>query len=83
MTIELIITILSFLSMGVGVYIKMQLDIQKNSDEIKHNRDMMELKYENLNQRSIEREDRFITSMDKLETAIEDLRKSINNIQQK
>jgi len=83
MTIELIITILSFLSMGVGLYIKMQLDIQKNSDEIKHNRDMMELKYDNLNQRSIEREDRFITSMDKLEIAIEDLRKSINNIQQK
>ena len=83
MTIELIITILSFLSMGVGIYIKMQLDIQKNADEIKHNRDMMELKYENLNQRSMEREDRFIASMDKLENAIEDLRKSINNIQQK
>ena len=42
--------------------------------------DLLELKIDNLSQRSAEREDRFITSIDKLETAIEDLRKSINNI---
>jgi esterase/lipase len=83
MTIELIITILTFLSAGVGVYIKMQLDLQKNTDKIEHMKDMLELKIDNLSQRSAEREDRFITSIDKLETAIEDLRKSINNIQQK
>ncbi len=83
MTIELIITILTFLSMGVGGYVKFQLDLQKNSDKTDHIKDMLELKIDNLSQRSAEREDRFITSIDKLESAIEDLRKSINNIQQK
>jgi len=81
MTIELIITIFSFIGVLTGTYVKIQLDIQKNQDKIEHTKEILEMQIINLVKSSAEREDRFITSMDKLEKTIDELRKSVNEIQ--
>jgi hypothetical protein len=83
MTIELLITICSFAGVLIGGYVKIQLDIQKNTDKIAHNKELLEMQMLNMANRSAEREDRFISSIDKLERSIEDLRKSIQEIQTK
>jgi len=81
MTLELIITIFSFVGLLLGGYVKIQLDIQKNHDKIDHTREILEMQIINLIKASSEREDRFIESMNKLEKTIDELRKSVNEIQ--
>lgn len=81
MTIELLITICSFAGLLLGGYVKVQLDIQKNHDKIEHTKELLEMQIINVIKASTEREDRFITSMDKLEKTIDELRKSVNEIQ--
>ena len=81
MTIELLITIFSFVGLLLGGYVKIQLDIQKNHDKIDHTREILEVQIINVIKASSEREDRFINSMDKLEKTIDELRKSVNEIQ--
>jgi hypothetical protein len=43
MTIELLITICSFAGVLIGGYVKIQLDIQKNTDKIAHNKELLEM----------------------------------------